>query len=78
MVYLISEEHAIYQKTQFDSIRLNNRYLNAMRDYSELFYGQDSGAVVPDFVLQKPNGDEFNLHNLKGKIVYIDFWATWC
>ncbi|MFN7946798.1 MAG: TlpA disulfide reductase family protein [Blastocatellia bacterium] len=45
-----------------------------------------SGAVlkersmqpVSDIVLQKPEGGTFKLSDLKGKVVLVDFWATWC
>ncbi len=34
--------------------------------------------IAPDFNLQNIHGDFVKLSNLKGKIVIIDFWATWC
>ncbi len=38
------------------------------------------GSVQPvsDVVLQKPEGGTFKLADLKGKVVLVDFWATWC
>jgi peroxiredoxin len=33
---------------------------------------------APDFTLKNLNGDEVTLSDLKGKIVFINFWATWC
>ena len=33
---------------------------------------------APDFTLKNLNGDEISLSDLKGKIVFINFWATWC
>jgi thiol-disulfide isomerase/thioredoxin len=29
-------------------------------------------------VLEAPDGSIFRLQDLKGQLVYIDFWATWC
>lgn len=36
------------------------------------------GAVAPDFTLSTPEGTPVSLSSLKGKIVLIDFWASWC
>lgn len=37
-----------------------------------------SGKPAPNFVLENFKGDTVSLASLKGKVVYIDFWATWC
>jgi len=31
-----------------------------------------------DFTLNSIDGETYTLSNLKGKVVLIDFWATWC
>ena len=36
------------------------------------------GAPAPDFELTTPEGKKFKLSSLKGKLVLIDFWASWC
>jgi len=33
---------------------------------------------APDFTLSDLNGKQVSLANYKGKIVVLDFWATWC
>ena len=35
-------------------------------------------SLAPDFTLQTLGGQEVNLSKLKGKVVLLDFWATWC
>lgn len=36
------------------------------------------GDPAPDLSLPDPDGKVRNLSDLKGKIVLIDFWASWC
>jgi len=37
-----------------------------------------NGSVAPDFVSKDLEGKEVKLSDYKGKIVVLDFWATWC
>lgn len=37
-----------------------------------------SQPIVPDVSLPSPTGDEIKLSSLKGKVVLVDFWASWC
>lgn len=36
------------------------------------------GHVAPDFLALTPEGDTLSLHNVKGKVKLVDFWASWC
>ena len=40
--------------------------------------GPSTGTVAPDFELKNPKGKTIKLSKLKGKMVLIDFWASWC
>lgn len=41
--------------------------------------GIKKGEQAPDIELTTiKDGSKFKLSSLKGKVVYIDFWATWC
>lgn len=39
---------------------------------------QDIVRAAPDFVLVDINNNKVSLSDFRGKIVYIDFWASWC
>lgn len=36
------------------------------------------GETAPDFTLKDATGAEVRLSAFKGKVVLLDFWATWC
>ncbi|SMD10387.1 TlpA disulfide reductase family protein [Pedobacter nyackensis] len=36
------------------------------------------GATATDFILKDRNGKEVSLVSLKGKLVLLDFWGSWC
>lgn len=36
------------------------------------------GCPAPDFTATDINGKSFSLSQLKGKVVLLDFWASWC
>ncbi len=40
--------------------------------------GTNIGDKAPELKFKDPNGKEIALSSLKGKIVLIDFWASWC
>jgi len=40
--------------------------------------GTGIGNILPDISLQNPQGETLKLSALRGNIVLVDFWASWC
>ena len=40
--------------------------------------GPQVGQPVPDFALPGLDGRAYRLNDLRGKVVVLNFWATWC
>ena len=47
-------------------------------DDKEATVGLDIGNIAPDIIEKSVDGKELKLSSLKGKVVLIDFWASWC
>lgn len=39
---------------------------------------QPTSGPAPDFTFTTFNGDSINLSTLRGKVVVLNFWASWC
>jgi thiol-disulfide isomerase/thioredoxin len=44
----------------------------------EQVIGTAIGNKAPDLNFQNPRGKKISLYSIKGKMVLIDFWASWC
>lgn len=51
----------------------------SMRPSSDLQLANiNVGDQAPEMAFPNPNGDVVKLSDLRGKVVLIDFWASWC
>jgi cytochrome oxidase Cu insertion factor (SCO1/SenC/PrrC family) len=37
----------------------------------------NKGTVAPDFIMENLAGNRVKLEDFRGKVVLLDFWATW-
>ena len=40
--------------------------------------GTNVGDIAPEIAMPNPKGKEMKLSDLRGKLVLVDFWASWC
>ena len=45
---------------------------------TDLTPAPEAGRLAPDFTLTDLEGNRFTLSDYRGKVVFINFWATWC
>src|SRR5262245_54043462 len=36
------------------------------------------GQIAPDFAIKDQGGKEIRLTDYRGKLVFLNFWASWC
>ncbi len=66
---------------EFEQVRNgveNERYLAAINEIWKKWGHLSEGKPAPDFTARDVDGKEVKLSDFKGKIVYVDVWATWC
>ncbi len=50
----------------------------AVMIFSAGSFAQEVNSTAPDFTAKDLNGNPIRLSDLKGRIVVLDFWASWC
>lgn len=53
-------------------------YKETLKKQFDEWNALSAGKPAPDFTATQRDGNPFKLSDLKGKVVYIDIWATWC
>ena len=70
-----------------ESVNLYSDFKTAVKDKDLLNFVAEKyekkkllaeGATAPAFSLKDTSGKTVSLQDFKGKIVYMDFWASWC
>lgn len=69
---------AIQNYNRFKKEYPNSSYLPPLETIIGKHKQLGEGTEARDFTATDANGNAFRLSDLKGKVVYIDTWATWC
>jgi thiol-disulfide isomerase/thioredoxin len=64
-------------KASIDSLK-TKRYRDVLQQLLAEKMKFGNGDLAIDFEVVTPDGDRTSLSSLKGKVIYIDIWATWC
>jgi thiol-disulfide isomerase/thioredoxin len=56
----------------------NDNNIKMFHDMVQRLSSTEMGQLSPDIVLPSPDGTEIALSSLRGKVVLVDFWASWC
>jgi thiol-disulfide isomerase/thioredoxin len=86
----IADEFAFYMSRDdfFDNLDAMDQSFaenhNTLSNYEKFqflkkkFDGLRPGSSAPDIALPNVQGDTVRLSDHQGKVVYVDFWGTWC
>lgn len=71
-------------KSDYPDAQIGNDFENLAKEAESQYnrtlskYGVRLGQDAPDIVMTNPEGQEMKLSDQKGKVVLLDFWASWC
>jgi len=72
--YQYAQEVASKIEAKYPESSHVQQYMEELNNMKSLAVGQKA----PDIALPNPEGDTIRLSSLEGKVVLIDFWASWC
>lgn len=56
----------------------NSKYVKILAEREITLGNVEPGKPAPDFTMYDTVGTDISLKNMRGKVVLVDFWASWC
>ncbi len=81
VIFLFQEPNFSLMQVAYDKLKVtlpNSKYTNDLKTTIESIAPLEVGGLAPEISLRNMEGGEIKLSSLRGKIVLIDFWASWC
>ena len=70
--------NSIYTKQFVSKIEDSKRMAQQAKMQEQMANNVSVGSVAPEITLKTPDGKDLSLSSTRGKIVLLDFWASWC
>ncbi len=64
--------------TAMDTSLNQSQYMQALQKRIAVLRSVAVGQIAPDFTMNDSTGQPITLSSLKGKVLLVDFWASWC
>jgi len=64
--------------TKIDNPRYRQSLMTAFNEKEAWLGITRAGKMAPSFTLKNDKGETYSLADFQGKVVYLDFWASWC
>ena len=61
-----------------DTSRVSSFYLIPLKEKIRADKFLPVGTMVPEILMPTPEGKPVSLYAIKGKLILLDFWASWC
>jgi thiol-disulfide isomerase/thioredoxin len=61
-----------------EKISKDDKLISSVKKYAAQYEHLYSGRIAPDAEFYDANGQISKISDYKGKVIYIDTWATWC
>jgi len=81
VTFLFQEPNATLMQIAYDKMKVTmptSKYTSELKVTLESVAPLEVGGLAPEIQLKGLDGKEIKLSSLRGKIVLIDFWASWC